>query len=129
MTTREHTRLQEIQDDVGSWRRWGPYVSDRSWGGVREDYSADGNAWAYMPFEHAASKAYRWGEDGIAAICDRYQLLVFGPAFWNHRDPILKERLFGVTSVEYGESNGCGSVRLRLFFITWTRGARHETDA
>jgi hypothetical protein len=100
MTTREHTRLQEIQDDVGSWRRWGPYVSDRSWGGVREDYSADGNAWAYMPFEHAASKAYRWGEDGIAAICDRYQLLVFGPAFWNHRDPILKERLFGVTSVE-----------------------------
>jgi hypothetical protein len=96
MTTKEHDRLAEIHDDATSWRRWGPYLSDRSWGSVREDYSADGNAWDYLPFDHAAAKAYRWGEDGIAGICDRYQLLVFAPAFWNHRDSIIKERLFGL---------------------------------
>ena len=74
MTTKEHSRLQEIRDDAMSWRRWGPYVLDRSWGGVREDYSPDGNAWDFLSFDKAASKAYRWGEDGIAGICDRYQL-------------------------------------------------------
>ena len=79
------------------WRRWGPYVSDRAWATVREDYSADGDAWDYLPHDLARSKAYRWGEDGIAGICDRYQLLCFAPAFWNGRDPILKERLFGLT--------------------------------
>ena len=97
MSTREHARLQEIQDDIRGWRRWGPYVSDRAWATVREDYSADGDAWDYLPHDLARSKAYRWGEDGIAGICDRYQLLVFAPAFWNGRDPILKERLFGLT--------------------------------
>jgi 3',5'-cyclic AMP phosphodiesterase CpdA len=97
MTTREHQRLQEIHDDVTSWRRWGPYVSDRSWATVREDYSSDGNAWDYLPHDLARSKAYRWGEDGIAGICDRYQFLCFAPAFWNGRDPILKERFFGLT--------------------------------
>ncbi len=76
MPTPEHRRLAEIRDDIGSWRRWGPYLSDRSWGTVREDYSADGNAWDYLPHDLARSKAYRWGEDGIAGICDRYQLLV-----------------------------------------------------
>ncbi len=96
MATKEHDRLAEIRDDATSWRRWGPYLSDRSWGTVREDYSADGNAWDYLPFDRAAAKAYRWGEDGIAGICDRYQLLVFAPAFWNHRDSIIKERLFGL---------------------------------
>ena len=75
----------------------GPYLSDRSWGTVREDYSADGNAWALPDVRQARAKAYRWGEDGIAGICDRYQLLCFAPAFWNERDPHLKERLFGVT--------------------------------
>jgi hypothetical protein len=102
MSTKEHQRLQEIPDgdDVTSWRRWGPYLSDRAWATVREDYSPDGNAWGYLPHELARSKAYRWGEDGIAGICDRYQLLCFAPAFWNGQDPILKERLFGLTPHE-----------------------------
>lgn len=98
--TAEHERLRQIIDDAGGWRRWGPYVSDRSWATVREDYSANGDAWNYLPHDLARSKAYRWGEDGIAGICDRYQLLVFAPAFWNRRDPILKERLFGLTPHE-----------------------------
>ena len=82
------------------WRKWGPYVSERAWGTVREDYSADGNAWAYFPHDHARSRAYRWGEDGIAGICDRYQVLCFALALWNGRDPILKERMFGLTNDE-----------------------------
>jgi len=100
-STKEHARLAEAYVGGESpWRRWGPYVSDRSWGGVREDYSADGNAWDYFTHDQARSRAYRWGEDGIAGICDRYQLLVFALAFWNGRDPFLKERMFGLTSTE-----------------------------
>ena len=95
MQTAERRRLAEVRDDATGWRRWGPYVGDRSWGTVREDYSADGDAWWFFPHELARSKAYRWGEDGIAGMCDRYQLLVFAPAFWNEKDRILKERLFG----------------------------------
>jgi hypothetical protein len=99
--TKEHARLAEIGGgSVPPWQKWGPYVSDRSWGSVREDYSADGNAWDFLPHDHARSKAYRWGDDGIAGICDRYQLLVFALAFWNGRDPILKERMFGLSSNE-----------------------------
>lgn len=98
--TPEHARLNEITSDSVGWRRWGPYVSERSWASVREDYSADGNAWDFLPHDLARSKAYRWGEDGIAGICDRYQFLVFAPSFWNGRDPILKERLFGVTPAQ-----------------------------
>src|SRR6201993_3919638 len=93
-------RLEDGLLQAGDWYRWGPYVSERQWGTVREDYSADGNAWDYLPHDLARSKAYRWGEDGIAGICDRYQLLCFAPAFWNGRDPILKERLFGLTAAE-----------------------------
>jgi hypothetical protein len=100
MTTQEHLRLAQIRDDATGWRRWGPYVSDRAWATVREDYSPNGDAWSYLPHDHARSRAYRWGEDGIAGICDRYQLLCFAPAFWNERDAILKERLFGVTPNE-----------------------------
>jgi hypothetical protein len=100
MSTREHERLREIRDDVSGWRRWGPYVGERAWATVREDYSADGDAWGYLPHDLARSKAYRWGEDGIAGVCDRYQLLCFAPAFWNGKDPILKERLFGLTAHE-----------------------------
>jgi hypothetical protein len=100
MSTAEHERLREIKDDISGWRRWGPYVGDRSWATVREDYSPYGSAWDYLPHDLARSKAYRWGEDGIAGLCDRYQLLCFAPAFWNNRDPILKERLFGVTPAE-----------------------------
>ncbi len=98
---KEHARLAEpYAGPVAPWRKWGPYVSDRSWGSVREDYSADGDAWNFLTHDQARSKAYRWGEDGIAGICDRYQLLVFALAFWNGRDPILKERMFGLTSSE-----------------------------
>src|SRR5688572_11138785 len=100
-TTAEHQRLAEPPTGpVPTWRKWGCYVSDRAWGTVREDYSANGDAWNFVTHEKARSKAYRWGEDAIAGICDRYQLLVFAPAFWNGRDPILKERLFGLTPRE-----------------------------
>ncbi|HXJ93086.1 MAG TPA: glucosidase [Terriglobia bacterium] len=98
--TQEGRRLKEAVSSVFGWRRWGPYVSERSWGTVREDYSADGNAWGYVSHDTARSKAYRWGEDGLAAICDRYQLLVLGLALWNGQDPILKERAFGLTPAE-----------------------------
>jgi hypothetical protein len=97
---RERDRVLEMVDDLSGWRRWGPYVSDRSWGTVREDYSHDGDAWSYLTYDKARAKAYRWGEDGIAGICDRYQLLCFAPAFWNERDPHLKERFFGVSPTE-----------------------------
>lgn len=99
--TAEHKRLTDPHNEpVRPWRKWGPYVADRSWGTVREDYSEWGNAWDFFPHDLARSKAYRWGEDAIGGICDRYQILVFAPAFWNGRDPILKERLFGVQSSE-----------------------------
>ena len=100
MTTREHERLAQVHDDATGWRRWGPYVSDRAWATVREDYSEDGEAWDYLTHDLARSKAYRWGEDGIAGFCDRYQFLVFALAFWNGKDPILKERFFGLTPRE-----------------------------
>lgn len=96
----ERARLSEVHDGHSGWRHWGPYVSDRSWGTVREDYSADGDAWSYVTYDSARAKAYRWGEDGIAAICDRYQQLCFAPTFWNERDPHLKERLYGVNPRE-----------------------------
>jgi hypothetical protein len=95
--TAEHDRL--IRDGA-AWKMWGPYVSDRAWGTVREDYSADGSAWTYFPHDHARSRVYRWNEDGLAAICDDQQRLCFGVALWNGRDPILKERLFGLTGPE-----------------------------
>ena len=98
--TQEGRRLAEAVSSVFGWRRWGPYVSERSWGTVREDYSADGNAWGFLSHDTARSKAYRWGEDGLAAICDRYQLLVFSLVLWNGQDPILKERAFGLTPAE-----------------------------
>ncbi|MDQ3548670.1 MAG: glucosidase [Chloroflexota bacterium] len=98
--TIEHLRLAGDETSVAGWRRWGPYVSDRSWGTVREDYSANGDAWGFLTHDQARSKAYRWGEDAITGICDRYQILAFAPAFWNGVDPILKERLFGLTPHE-----------------------------
>src|SRR5579871_5714878 len=94
--TKEEIRLKESHDRTAHWKRWGPYVSERAWGTVREDYSATGEAWSYFPFEHSAYRAYRWNEDGIAGICDRHQSICLSLAFWNHRDSILKERLFGL---------------------------------
>ena len=90
-------RLEDGLLQAGEWYRWGPYVSERQWGTVREDYSADGNAWDYLPHDQARSRAYRWGEDGLAGFCDIEQRLCLGLALWNGRDPILKERAFGLT--------------------------------
>jgi hypothetical protein len=90
-------RLEDGLLQAGEWYRWGPYVSERQWGTVREDYSADGSAWDYLPHEHARSQAYRWGEDGLAGFCDVHQRLCLSLALWNGRDPILKERAFGLT--------------------------------
>src|SRR5438128_1059543 len=100
MPTREHARLRQTGEPVPPWRRWGPYVTERAWGTVREDYSADGDAWKFLPHDLARSKTYRWGDDGLAGFCDRYQILVFALALWNGRDPFLKERLFGVVPAD-----------------------------
>jgi hypothetical protein len=98
--TREGARLLMNRQHMGHWNRWGPFLSERAWGTVREDYSANGDAWSFFPHDHARSRAYRWNEDGIAGICDRHQYLCFALALWNGRDPILKERLFGLTGSE-----------------------------
>jgi hypothetical protein len=98
--TAEETRLAESRDRRTHWKRWGPYLADRQWGTVREDYSADGAAWDSFPHDHARSRAYRWGEDGLMGISDRRQTLCFALALWNGKDPILKERLFGLTGHE-----------------------------
>ncbi len=93
-------RLEDGLRQAGDWYLWGPYLSERQWGTVREDYSADGDAWTYLPHDHARSRAYRWGEDGMAGFCDVEQRLCLGLALWNGRDPILKERMFGLTGAE-----------------------------
>ncbi|HYE18126.1 MAG TPA: hypothetical protein VEA69_06765 [Tepidisphaeraceae bacterium] len=98
--TAEHRRLLACRERREAWKRWGPYVADRAWGTVREDYSADGSAWAFCPHDHARSKAFRWGEDGIAGWCDERQTLCLALTLWNGRDPILKERLFGLAGPE-----------------------------
>ena len=98
--TQEQLRLQQPEKGKSKWKKWGPYVSDRQWGTVREDYSADGQPWEYLTHDMARSKAYRWGEDGIAGISDEDQLLCFGLALWNKKDPIIKERFFGLAGNE-----------------------------
>lgn len=99
-STPEHQRLAEHAAGRRRWKLWGPYLSERQWGTVREDYSANGAAWEYFPHDHARSRAYRWGEDGLGGICDDHGYLCFALALWNGRDPILKERLFGLTGPE-----------------------------
>ena len=94
----EQRRLDEDAHRDLDWRRWGPYLSERQWGTVREDYSQSGSAWEYFPHDHARSRAYRCGEDGLLGICDRGGLLCFAFGLWNGKDPILKERLFGLTN-------------------------------
>ncbi len=98
VTNAEKSRLDEAERKIKPWRRWGTYLSERQWGTVREDYSADGSAWDYFPHDHARSRAYRWGEDGIAGFCDEKETLCLAIALWNGKDPILKERLFGLTN-------------------------------
>ncbi len=96
----EEKRLQESNERSNHWKRWGPYLSERAWGTVREDYSSDGSAWDSFPHDHARSRAYRWNEDGLAGISDRHQRICFSVGLWNGKDPILKERLFGLTGSE-----------------------------
>ncbi|WP_372680954.1 hypothetical protein [Desulfosarcina sp.] len=115
--TAEHQRLQDHLDRKANWKKWGPYVSERAWGTVREDYSADGSAWEYFPHDHARSRAYRWGEDGIAGICDRHQYICLALSLWNHHDPILKERLFGLTG---SQGNHGEDVKEYYFYLDAT---------
>ena len=115
--TREEKRLQEARERKAHWKRWGPYLSERAWGTVREDYSPHGTAWDYFPHDHARSKAYRWNEDGIAGISDRRQMICFAIALWNGRDPILKERVFGLTG---NEGNHGEDVKEYYFYLDST---------
>jgi hypothetical protein len=96
----EQSRLREADEQGIRWRRWGPYLSERQWGTVREDYSTGGDAWSYFTHDQARSRAYRWGEDGIAGVSDDKQLLCFALALWNEQDPTLKERMFGLTNAD-----------------------------
>jgi hypothetical protein len=113
----ESVRLQEDARREVNWKRWGPYLSERQWGTVREDYSPDAQAWDYLPHDHARSRAYRWGEDGLLGICDREGRLCFALALWNGRDPILKERLFGLNGEE---GNHGEDVKEQYFFLDAT---------
>ncbi|HET9272384.1 MAG TPA: hypothetical protein VFO31_29605 [Vicinamibacterales bacterium] len=113
--TAEQQRLDE--DARAHWKRWGPYLSERAWGTVREDYSSHGNAWEYFPHDHARSRVYRWNEDGLAGICDRRQSVCVALALWNGRDPILKERLFGLTG---NEGNHGEDVKEYYFYLDST---------
>jgi len=115
--TEEEKRLQESRQRKRHWKRWGPYLSERAWGTVREDYSPHGTAWDYFPHDHARSKAYRWGEDGLGGICDRHQFICFALSLWNGRDPILKERLFGLTG---NEGNHGEDVKEYYFYLDST---------
>jgi len=115
--TREDRRLEEARTRKKHWKRWGPYLSERQWGTVREDYSPGGTAWEYFPHDHARSRAFRWGEDGIGGICDRHQIMCFALAFWNGRDPILKERLFGLTG---NQGNHGEDVKEYYFYLDST---------
>ena len=113
----EARRLAADSQRLANWKRWGPYVAERQWGTVREDYSPDGSCWGYFPHEHARSRAYRWGEDGILGITDRECRLCFALAMWNGRDPIIKERLFGLTGPE---GNCAEDVKEHYFYIDST---------
>ena len=113
----EKKRLEEAGERNEHWKRWGPYISERAWGTVREDYSPYGSAWEFLPFEKAHLKTYRWNEDGIAGICDRHQLLCFSLALWNKNDPILKERLFGLTG---NQGNHGEDVKEYYFYLDST---------
>jgi hypothetical protein len=117
LQTIEDQRLEEARQRKKHWKRWGPYLSERQWGTVREDYSEGGTAWEFFPHEHARSRAYRWGEDGIGGISDRHQLICFSVALWNGRDPVLKERLFGVTG---NEGNHGEDVKECYFYLDST---------
>ena len=113
----EQKRLNEAREKGIPWKKWGPYLSERQWGTVREDYSTDGNAWDYFTHDQSRSRAYRWGEDGMAGFSDDKQRLCFALALWNGRDPILKERMFGLTN---SESNHGEDVKEYYFYLDST---------
>ena len=115
--TPEHKRLEEARTGAVPWKAWGPYLSERQWGTVREDYSQGGDAWNYFTHDQARSRAYRWGEDGIAGVCDERQRLCLALALWNGADPILKERMFGLTN---GEGNHGEDVKEYWFYLDST---------
>jgi hypothetical protein len=115
--TKEQRRLDEARTKTNAWKKWGPYLSERQWGTVREDYSEDGNAWDYFTHDHARSRAYRWGEDGLAGISDDHQVLCFALALWNGKDPIIKERLFGLTN---SQGNHGEDVKEYYFYLDST---------
>ena len=115
--TAEHVRLEEAREQKAPWKKWGPYLSERQWGTVREDYSEGGDAWDYFTHDQARSRAYRWGEDGLAGISDDQQRLCFALALWNGKDPILKERLFGLTN---SEGNHGEDVKEYYFYLDST---------
>src|SRR6201991_458244 len=115
--TAEDTRLAEARSQKTLWKKWGPYLSERQWGTVREDYSQTGNAWDYFSHDQARSRAYRWGEDGLAGISDDQQFLCFALALWNGRDAILKERYFGLTG---NEGNHGEDVKEYYFYLDAT---------
>src|SRR5438874_1094515 len=116
-TGAESKRLEEAHEKGAEWRKWGPYLSERQWGTVREDYSSNGDAWSYFSHDQARSRAYHWGEDGLAGISDNKQTLCFALALWNGQDPILKERLFGLTNAE---GNHGEDVKEYYFYIDST---------
>ena len=115
--SQESQRLVQARDGEADWYKWGPYLSERQWGTVREDRSDDGNAWASFPHDHARSRAYRWGEDGLGGITDSQNQLCFALALWNGKDPILKERLFGLTN---SEGNHGEDVKEYYFYLDST---------
>ncbi len=115
--TREEARLKEAEERTAHWKRWGPYLAERQWGTVREDYSPYGTAWDSFPHDHARSRAYRWGEDGLGGITDNHGRLCFALALWNGRDPVLKERLFGLTG---SEGNHGEDVKEYYFYLDST---------
>ena len=117
MATKEHARLEEARAGTSAWKKWGPYLSERQWGTVREDYSENGDAWNFFTHDHARSRAYRWGEDGLAGISDDKQRLCFSVALWNGQDPILNERLFGLTN---SEGNHGEDVKEYYFYLDST---------
>ena len=117
MADKEHDRLEEARIRDIPWKKWGPYLSERQWGTVREDYSENGDAWNFFTHDQARSRAYRWGEDGLAGISDEKQRLCFALALWNGKDPILKERLFGLTN---SEGNHGEDVKEYYFYLDST---------
>ena len=117
MSTAEHQRLSDSEERLADWKNWGPYVSDRAWGTVREDYSKEGSAWEYFDFWQANKRAYRWNEDGIAGFCNRLQNLCLGVSLWNEKDPILKERFFGVSG---NQGNHGEDVKEYYFYLDST---------